>query len=338
MSVRTGTRNLITDIAGLAVGNAQDEKVRSGVTVLLADAPVIAAVDIRGGAPGTRGTAALGLDRLVDKIDALVFSGGSEFGLDAPGAVLSRLAQSGRGFLYGKQRIPIVPGAVLFDLLNGGNKDWGDSPPYGRLAAEALELAGLDFTLGNAGAGLGAKAGLLKGGLGSASCIDGSSGHTVAALVAANPRGSTVVPGADCFWAAPFALDDELGEQSLASLPINLAADLEMPIPAPANTVLAVVATDAALTGPQAQRLAIMAQDGIARAVRPAHTPFDGDVVFALSTERRPLANPPEAAVSRLGALAADTLARAIARAVYEAGGQGRFPAYRDVHGRKGTL
>ena len=331
MTVRPGDRNLITDVPGLRVGNAGDARVRTGVTVLLAEQPAVAAVDIRGGAPGTRGTAALGLDRLVDRVDAIVLSGGSEYGLDAPGAVLSRLSAMGRGFVYAGRRVPIVPGAVLFDLLNGGDKGWGDRPPYGALAGEALERAGADFALGNAGAGLGATAGRLKAGLGSASAIDPHSGHAIGALAAVNPHGSAVVPGTDCFWAAPFALDAELGDQPPFPAPLPDPADLGLATVEGTNTVLAIVATDAALSPPEAQRLAIMAQDGVARAIRPAHTPLDGDVVFAVSTGARPLSDPSPAALVRLGSLAADTLARAIARGVYEADDLGEMRCYRSV-------
>ncbi len=332
--MRPGPKNLITDVAGLRVGNADDGRVRTGVTVLLANRPAVAAVDIRGGAPGTRGTAALGLDTLVDRADSVVLSGGSEFGLDAPGAVLAALATQGRGFVYGGQHVPIVPGAILFDLLNGGDKDWGERPPYQDLAREALGQVGEKFALGNAGAGYGATAGPLKGGLGSASVFDQATGCTVGVLVGVNSHGGTVVPGSDCFWAAPYALENELGIQAFPQQPIDQTADLDSPSENASNTVIAVVATDATLTGAQAQRVAIMAQDGLARAVRPAHTPYDGDVVFALSTEKLDLSKPAEAAVSRLGAMAADTLARAIARGVYEAEDMAPFQSYRSVHGR----
>lgn len=334
--MRPGPKNLITDVTGLTVGNAEDARVRTGVTVLLADRPAIAAVDIRGGAPGTRGTAALALDTLVDRADAVVLSGGSEFGLDAPGAVVAALAAQGRGFVYGGQRVPIVPGAILFDLLNGGDKDWGEAPPYRNLAREALGKVGSDFALGNTGAGYGATAGPLKGGLGSASVFDPVTGYTVGALAGVNPHGSTVVPGSDCFWAAPFSLDNELGNQAFPQHSIDQTTDLDAPSGDATNTIIAAVATDAVLTGPQAQRMAIMAQDGLARAVRPAHTPYDGDVVFALSTEKLALSEPAEAAVSRLGAMAADTLARAIARGVYEAEDMAPYPSYRSAHGARG--
>ena len=335
--IRPGPRNLITDIGGLTVGNAEDRKTQSGVTVLLCADRSVAAVDVRGGGPGTRETDALDPAGLVASVDAVVLSGGSVFGLAAASAVVPWLAVRGRGFEVGPVRAPIVPAAVLFDLLSGGDKDWGDTPPYERLAVEACHAAGENFVLGNTGAGLGARAGRLKGGLGSASIVDDVTGATVGALVAANPIGSPVMPESPTLWAWALEQQGELGGQPLPTAAASPAVDFELPIdpnapPAGVNTVIGVVATDAALTAPEAKRLAMMAHDGIARAVRPAHTPFDGDTLFALATGARPLTEPRAPGVARIGSLAADAMARAVARGVYEAESLGIWPGYRSLH------
>ncbi len=333
MSVAPGPRNLLTDVAGLRVGNAEDRRVRTGVTVILPERPAVAAVDMRGGAPGTRETDALNPTCLVDGIHAVVLSGGSAFGLEAASATMNWLAVRGVGFAIGAARVPIVPAAILFDLLNGGEKDWGESPPYARLARAACESAGTDFALGNAGAGYGAKAGALKGGLGSASAVT-ADGLAVAALAAVNAVGDTVMPGETCFWAWPLERGTELGGQSPPRHPVPSDDGFHAQLPpvggVGGHTTIVVVATDAVLSTAEAQRVAIMAQDGLARAIRPVHTPFDGDTVFVLATGRNTLENPRPAALARLGALAADCVARAIARGVYEAESLGEWQSYRD--------
>ncbi|HEY0418714.1 MAG TPA: P1 family peptidase, partial [Acetobacteraceae bacterium] len=210
LPARPGPRNLITDIVGIAVGNADDAAVRSGVTVVLPEARAVAAVDVRGGGPGTRETDALGPTCLVESVDAIVLSGGSAFGLDAAAGAMAWLAVRGRGFAVGPAVVPIVPAAVLFDLGNGGDKHWGDRPPYRDLALAACAAAGRDFALGNAGAGSGAKAGDLKGGLGSVSAVT-DDGFQVGALVAANPLGSVVMPGDGAFWAWALERNGEFG-------------------------------------------------------------------------------------------------------------------------------
>lgn len=318
-----GPRNLITDVEGLSVGQAHDPAVRSGVSVILADAPAVCACDVRGGAPGTRETDLLSPENLVEAVDAVVLSGGSVYGLAAADGVAIGLAAAGRGYrLAGREDAPpapIVPAAILFDLANGGDKAWGDEPPYRRLGRQALDAAGAEFELGTAGAGYGAMAGGLKGGVGSASAVT-SDGLTVGAFVAVNAWGSVVAPRGRTFWAAPYEIEGEFGGQGaggLAAAPEDWG--LAKSPAATRNTTLACVAVDAALTPAQAKRLAVMAQDGLARAIRPAHAPFDGDVVFALSTARRPLPEPAAYALARLGAIAADCLARAIARGVHEA-------------------
>ena len=310
--MRPGSRNLITDVAGLRVGNAHDPAVRSGVTVLTADRPFVAAIHVMGGAPGTRETDLLAPYRLVQEVDALFLSGGSAFGLDAGSGIMAGLRALGRGFPVGPARVPIVPGAILFDLLNGGDKDWHDSP-YPALGRRALEVAEEQFALGSAGAGFGATTGTLKGGLGSASCIL-PSGLSVGALVAVNALGSATVGETGHFWSAPWEEGAEFG--GLGPAPM-----VPQPTPQPAKrlgeaTTIAIVATDARLTKAEAQRMAIAAHDGMARALVPSHTPLDGDLVFAVSTGARDMADP-LADGFQLGHAAATCLARAIARAIY---------------------
>ncbi len=315
--MRPGPKNLITDVAGLKVGNASDERLKSGATVLLGEKPFTAGVHVMGGAPGSRETDLLQPDKLVQEVDALVLSGGSAFGLDAASGVADGLAAMGRGFQVGTARVPVVPGAILFDLLNGGDKDWAENP-YKRLGAKALANADQGFDLGTTGAGTGATTMDLKGGLGSAS-FRLTSGLTVGALVAANPLGSAVQFGQKNFWAAPHEIDAEFG--GFGPAPTNMLDPQHEPDPFPAlskgaNTTIAIVATDAMLTQAQATRLAIAAHDGMARAVFPSHSPFDGDLVFAAATGEKPLSNPMTDPLL-LGHAASLCLARAIARAVY---------------------
>ncbi|MCU0827138.1 MAG: P1 family peptidase [Tabrizicola sp.] len=310
--MRPGARNLITDVAGLRVGNAQDDRLRSGVTVLTADRPFVAAVHVMGGAPGTRETDLLAPDRLVDQVDALFLSGGSAFGLDAGSGIMAGLRAMGRGFPVGPVCVPIVPGAILFDLLNGGDKDWSDSP-YPRLGRFALEEAAQDFALGTAGAGYGAMTGTLKGGLGSASCVL-PSGLTVGALVAVNALGSATVGDSPHFWAAPWEEGTEFG--GLGPAPMT-SQDAPLPRKRMGEaTTIAIVATDARLTKSQAHRMAVAAHDGMARALAPSHTPLDGDLVFSVATGACDLSEP-LTDTFQLGHAAAACLARAIARAVW---------------------
>jgi D-aminopeptidase len=317
--MKPGPRNLITDVAGLRVGNAEDHRIKTGTTVLVADTPFVAAVDVMGGAPGSRETEVLGLDRLVDSVDALVLSGGSVFGLDAAAGVTDALRAQGRGFGYGDVVVPIVPAAVLFDLRNGGDKQWTESP-YRALGAQALAAAAQDCALGTAGAGTGGTTAGLKGGLGSASLVL-PSGHIVGALVGVNPTGTVTVPAAPYFLAAPFEMGGEFGGRGPSPDlpdPAALARTKRdyLPDAAAANTTIAIVATDAILTRPQLKRVAVAAQDGIARAISPAHTLVDGDLVFALATGDRPIGDPVFDPIA-LGHAAAVCLSRAIAQAVY---------------------
>lgn len=317
--MKPGPRNLITDVAGLRVGNSEDRRIKTGTTVLVADKPFRASVDVMGGSPGSRETELLAPDKLVEDIDALVLSGGSAFGLDAASGVTDGLRKLGRGFRVEKATVPIVPGAIIFDLLNNGDKDW-DENPYRALGAQALANAGEDFALGTAGAGVGALTANLKGGLGSASLVI-PGGFTVGALVVANPTGSVTMGDSKHFWAAPFEAGDEFG--GLGPLPRPMPfeqtsrskRDWVTPI---ANTTIAIVATDADLSKAQLKRLAVAAQDGIARGASPAHTQVDGDLIFSLSTGAKPITTPVLNAL-QLGHAAAVCLCRAMARAIYSA-------------------
>jgi len=327
-------RNLITDVAGIRVGHADDARLASGVTAILFDEPAVAAVDVRGGAPGTRETDLLEAHRTIERIDAVALSGGSAFGLDAASGVQAYLREQGRGFQIRDIRIPIVSGAVLFDMLNGGDKNWGRFAPYRELGHAAAASAGASFALGTAGAGYGATTVNLKGGLGSASAVT-RDGHSVGALVAVNACGSITVGASPQFWAAPFEVGGEFGGRGFpATVPPDALTPHAKGRPGE-NTTIAIVATDAALSKAQAKQFAVMAQDGMARAIYPAHTALDGDTVFAAATGRRPLKEP-VSELTELGSIAANVLARAIARGVYEARAlpfAGALPSWRDKFG-----
>jgi L-aminopeptidase/D-esterase-like protein len=331
----SAVRNLITDVGGIHVGHADDAKLGSGVTVVLFDEPAVAAADLRGGGPGTRESALLDPAMTVERIDAIALSGGSAFGLDAASGVQAWLREQGRGFQVREARVPIVPGAILFDLLNGGDKNWGRYPPYRELGYRASAAAAADFALGSIGAGMGAATVDLKGGIGSASAAT-RGGVTVGALAIVNAAGSAVIGGGPQFWAAPYEREGEFGGRgSPSSVPPDALRHRTKGQPGE-NTTLVVVATDAALTKPQVRRLAIMAQDGLARAIRPIHTPLDGDIVFAAATGAHGLADQIYG-LAELGTLAADVVARAIARGVYEARKlpvAGALPGWQDKFGK----
>lgn len=326
MAARPGPFNLITDVGGLNVGSAHDSAAVTGVTVIRPVQRAVAAVAVAGGGPGTRETDALQPDTLVDAVDAVVLSGGSVYGLAAADGVVAQLGARAEGYALrqvpGVPVSPVVPAAILYDLANGGEKGWGTEPPYRRLGAEALAAAGRRFDLGRAGAGFGAAAGLARGGLGSASAVT-DDGITVGALVAVNCHGSPYMPGTDVFWAWPFEQGQEFGgarpPPGYTFDPDDWGASKTNPGMIRASTTIGCVATNVALTPAEAQRMAKMALSGLARAVRPVFAPFDGDVVFALSTaqverdDMRPLL------IGRLGELAAGCLARAVARGVWEA-------------------
>ncbi len=338
--MKPGARNLITDVAGLFVGNAEDPEIKTGVTVLVGKAPFTAGVSVMGGAPGTRETDLLAPDKLVQEVDALVLSGGSAFGLDAASGVTDGLRAQGRGFPVGDQAVPIVPAAILFDLLNGGDKGW-DKNPYKALGEAALRRAGEDFPLGSVGAGCGATVGkafgtALKGGLGSASLVL-ENGMTVGALVAVNALGAVTMGEGREFWAAPWEIGAEFGGCGIGRhdpmrepRPENMLGQ---------NTTIAIIATDAALTQAQATRMATAAHDGMARAIHPSHTPFDGDLIFAAATGHYPLSGGDFDAL-RLGHAAAVCLARAIARGIHSATAEKNdsVPTWADRFGPSKTI
>jgi len=326
-------RNLITDVAGILVGQADDPRLASGVSVIIFEEPAVVAVDVRGGAPATRETDLLEPHRTAERIDAVVLSGGSAFGLDAGAGAQAFLRERGRGYAIGDVRVPLVCGASLFDLLNGGDKNWGRFAPYRDLGYSAAAHAGKSFALGTAGAGFGATTINLKGGVGSASAVT-RDGHTVGALVAVNACGSANVGAGPHFWAAPFEVDGEFGGLGFPrTVPPAALTPVAKGRPGE-NTSIAIVATDADLSKAQAKELAVIAQDGLARAIYPAHTTLDGDTVFAAATGRRPLTDPINE-ITELGAIAANALARAVARGVFEAKSiPGCPPSWRDRHGK----
>jgi D-aminopeptidase len=310
-------RNLITDIAGVLVGSAEDERVATGVTVVLFEEPAVASIAINGGAPALRDTALLEPEMTIERVDGFVLSGGSAFGLDAAGGVMAYLVEIGRGFEHRGARVPIVPGASLFDLLNGGDKSWGRKPPYWDLGLKAASSAAAHFSLGTAGAGFGATTYNLKGGLGSASAVT-SSGFQVGALVVVNSVGRATRGESPYFWAAPYEREAEFGGVGFGPKEIDDHLSLRLKSDTPSSTDLMVVVTDAALTTTQLKRVAIMAQDGCALALRPAHAPMDNDVVFTAATARAS-AVPDIRDLTEIGMLGAECVARAIARGVYEA-------------------
>ena len=330
-------KNLLTDIKGVRVGHADDKALASGVTAVVFDTPSVAAIDVRGGGPGTREDALLDPVSMVEKIDAIALSGGSAFGLEAGGGVQAWLAERGRGFQIREALIPIVPGDICFDLLNGGDKKWGRFAPYRDLGYAAAAAADNKFALGSVGAGLGATSANLKGGLGSASAMT-ESGVLVGAVAVVNALGSTTVGDGPWFWASPFEIGDEYGGRGLplSFTPEMLAMRLKGGGAATAveNTTLAVVVTDAVLTKPQAKRLAVIAQTGFARAIYPVHAPLDGDVVFAAATGEKTI--DPVVGLTELGMVAANVVARAIARGVFAATAlpfRGALPAWKDRFG-----
>lgn len=328
MPATKGALNTICDVPGVLVGSAHDSEARTGVTVIRTPGRAVASVAVGGGGPGTRETDALTADTLVDALDAVVFSGGSVYGLAAADGVAAALGAAGHGYGHrvgsGIPVSPIVPSAILYDLANGGNKAWGTEPPYRALGMKALSACADRFDLGACGAGFGAMAGQQRGGVGSASIVT-PDGIVVGALAAVNSYGAVRMPGSDAFWAWPYEQDREFGGQRP---PVGYSLDLDDWGAAKANpgagagrtnTTLGCVATNVQLTVAECRRVALMAQAGLARAIRPVFAPFDGDVVFALSTSAMVVDAPRSMLVARLGELAAGCLARAVARGVYEA-------------------
>ena len=317
--MQAGPKNLITDVQGLKVGHAQDATLKSGTTVLTADTPLTSSVHVMGGAPGSRETALLDPDKTAPGVDAFVLSGGSAFGLDAASGVMQGLRKMGRGFPVHTARVPIIPAAIIFDLINGGDKDWHDSP-YSALGEAALSNANATFELGTVGAGTGAMSASLKGGTGSASLVL-ESGITVGALMIANPIGAITTPGERHFWAAPYEIDGEFGDQGVdprSGLGRDLQSQKITAMMQYANTTIGIVATDADLSKAQCKRIAVAAHDGIARACLPSHMPMDGDLIFSAATGEKSLISP-DMDLALIGHAAALCVSRAIARAVYEA-------------------
>ena len=307
-------RNVLTDVAGVTVGHATDVVLGSGVTAILFDRPATAAVAVLGGAPGGRDTGLLAPEMTVEAVDAIVLSGGSAFGLDAAGGVQAALREMGRGYAIRDARVPIVPQAIIFDLLNGGDKDWGRFAPYRELGYAAACAASGTFAQGSVGAGTGATTAVVKGGVGSASAVT-SAGHTVGAIAVVNAVGSPLIGDGPWFWAAPYEQQCEFGS---LGWPARIDATLRLKGGPGTSTTIGLVATDAALSKAQAFRLAVMAHDGLARAVLPAHAPLDGDTMFAAATGHRRLGDSAGELVE-LGFTATLTMARAIARGVYAA-------------------
>jgi L-aminopeptidase/D-esterase-like protein len=331
----TRLQNLITDVPGLKIGHAEDMRLGSGATAIIFDEPAVASIDLRGGGPGTRETALLDPAQTVEGIDAIALSGGSAFGLDAASGVQAWLREQGRGFAVRNARVPIVPAAILFDLLSGGDKNWGRYPSYRELGYAAAATAATTCALGSVGAGTGATTVNCKGGVGSASAPT-ADGFIVGALAIVNAAGSVLIGNGPWFWAAPFEVEAEFGGRGLPNTFSPQALDPPTKGSPRESTTLVVVATDAVLSKAQAKRLAVMAQCGLSRAIHPVHTPLDGDVLFAASTGRRPLTDP-TLGLTRLGNLAAHVVARAIARGVFTATAlplAEAMPSWNDQFGR----
>ena len=333
--MKIGKKNLITDVTGVLVGNSHDEIMKSGVTVFTSEKRFAAAVTVLGGAPGTRETDLLESDKLVEKIDAIVLSGGSAFGLDAATGVVDCLRKENRGYPLKDIHIPIVPSAILADLFNGGDDQWKENP-YRKLGKLAFNSISNSFKIGTIGAGYGATTSNLKGGLGSASIVLGN-GATVGALVAVNPSGSVVTDGSNSFWASPFEIGDEFGGKEFIP-PKNIFTeyhrgdDTRKDNFSIDNTTIAIVATDLELSKVELKRISVAAHDGMSRAILPSHTPYDGDLIFAVSTGRKKIKiNPND--IYNIGNAAAICLSRAIARGVYEAKSEKNdlLPTWQDI-------
>ena len=331
-----GKKNLITDILGIQVGHAEDNKIGTGVTVITGESHFTAAVDVRGGGPGTRETDMLNLENSIGRADAIVLSGGSAFGLDACAEVQDLLRQDNKGYKLGKAIVPLVPGAVIFDLNINDNPHIniiGKQSPWRKLANIAYKSANTDFLLGSFGAGCGATTATLKGGQGSSSWLQTFSNgekYIVGAIVVNNAVGNPLLNDGPHFLSAYLEFGDEFGGHGVSNdLYDNVLRAKRLPSSnskkeifdnIPSNTVIGVVATNAPLTRANLKRLAIMAHDGIARSLCPAHTPMDGDTIFSISTckniNEQVLDN---VDILALGARGSDCVARACNRAVYEA-------------------
>jgi L-aminopeptidase/D-esterase-like protein len=325
-----------SDVPGLAIGHAHDPHINTGVTLIVPDLPMVMAVDVRGGGPGTRETDALNPSTLVERVHGLALAGGSVYGLAAADELVLALAAAGHGLDIGPglPRVPVVPAAILFDLANGGDKKWGTEPPYRRLTRAAFDSlgkgddsgrsgagygdrsgrsgagygdrsgrsgAGYGDRSGRSGAGYGARAGSRPGGIGSVSATL-STGHRIGALIAVNSFGE-VYAGAPP--EGPVAMPKRRGLDPLADSAGSR------------NTSIGAIATNAPLTRAQAQRVAMMAHDGLARCIRPIHCPFDGDSLFVISTAADTSVGSDATAITEIGTIAADLVARAVRRAVF---------------------
>jgi L-aminopeptidase/D-esterase-like protein len=339
--VQPGPLNALTDVPGVTVGNAQDPVLRSGVTVIRLGGGMLCVADVGGGGPVTRETTSVSTDTTLRGAHAIVFSGGSVYGLAAGDAVTHALAAEGVGYVPvpGTPPVPVVPGAAIYDLDNGGDKTGTGVTPYPELARQALAAAAPEFAIGSAGAGYGAVAGTWRGGLGTAS-LDLGEGMIVAALAVANPVGSTLMPDGRCFWAWPFEIGAEFGGlRPAADCPsaVGLPQDMKGAALTPTGTLattLVVVAVSIALERASLKRVAAMAQDGLARAVRPIHAPFDGDSLLAVCPDET-VGGPVTVDHNRtlvLGTAAGDCVARAVARGVWEADAD--WPEFPSVRSR----
>ena len=336
MDPASRNKNLITDIPGIQVGHAEDNKIGTGVTIITGDKPFSAAVDVRGGGPGTRETDMLNLENSIGRADAIVLSGGSAFGLDACAEVQDLLRHDNKGYKVGKAVVPLVPGAVIFDL-NINDKPHvniiGEHSPWRKLANKAYKSINTDFLLGSFGAGCGATTATLKGGQGSSSYSQTFSHgreYVVGAIVINNAVGNPLLNEGPHFLSANLEIGNEFGGYGVSKdLYDNILRAKRLPSSTEqnenfnnisSNTVIGVVATNAPLTRSNLKRLAIMAHDGIARSLSPSHTPMDGDTIFAITTcqniEEQLLEN---VDILALGARASDCVARACNRAIYEA-------------------
>ena len=331
-----GTKNLITDVLGVQVGHSEDNKIGTGVTVITGDYPFSAAVDVRGGGPGTRETDMLSLENSIGRADAIVLSGGSAYGLDASSEIQDLLRHDGKGYQLGKAIIPLVPAAVIFDLNIHDSphvNKIGERSLWRNLANQAYKSCSSDFLLGSYGAGCGATTATLKGGQGSSSWKQKYSNgqeYTVGAIVINNAVGNPLLNKGPYFLSGYLELNSEFGGYGVSSEKFDHVIRSKRLPPSlgeantfnniSSNTVIGVVATDAPLSRANLKRLAIMAHDGIAKSLSPAHTPMDGDTIFSISTNQ----NSNELGLNNIdilgmGSRISDCVARACNRAVYEA-------------------
>ena len=332
--INLGKKNLITDVDGILVGNAHNKEVATGCTVITPIEGSLASADVRGGAPGTREVGALNPYNLIDSVDSIVLSGGSTWGLEAASSVANSIGGEGRGYRPSSKskNVPMVPAAILYDLANGGDKEWLKNPPYSSLGLEAVSNLSDKIELGNFGAGYGSQAGSLKGGLGSASFVS-NDGIQVGGLFAVNSYGSAVNNETGQFWAAIDETENEFGGMGVPTFAPNdvlsgTAARETLP---GQNTTIGVIATNVKLDSKAAKRIAIMAHSGMSRAIRPIHSPVDGDVIFVISTgtlNKELSLND----INTIGELGARVCSRSIARGIYEADSILGIKSWREVY------